>query len=197
MESEERKDFRPVMKRGEILKYTKIYEVKDPEYGTRGSVGIDFFMPKFTDMFLTELVNKNRISDVAPIMRIVIIRGEDDKPGYVVIPTHGDILIPTGIKVKLPKDTALLAVNKSGIAMKKKLIRGAELIDWDYQGVIHCHLINTSDTNQVLYEGEKMIQFVMIPTLRAKICEVKSSDELYQGVSERGDRGFGEGTGKI
>ena len=78
-------DNRPVIKRGEIMKYSKTRDVKDPVYGTRGSVGIDFFVPN--DYSTVEL-----------------------SPGE-------DALIPSGIRMRLPKDTALIAFNKSGVAL--------------------------------------------------------------------------------
>ena len=51
-------------------------------------------------------------------------------------------LIPSGLKVDVPKNHVFVAMNKSGIATKKGLSVGACVIDEDYQGEIHIHLTN-------------------------------------------------------
>ena len=52
------------------------------------------------------------------------------------------ILIPSGLKINVPKDHVFIMMNKSGVAVKKHLDVGACVIDEDYQGEIHIHLIN-------------------------------------------------------
>lgn len=153
--------FRPYLKRGEVIKFVKTRNVKTPEYGTYGSVGIDFFVPE--DFEQTE------------------------------IPPGDDIIIPSGIKVRLPKYTALIAGNKSGVATKSKLDKGAEIIDWDYQGEIHIHVHNfTSDQTTTIEPGDKIIQFLLTPIIQAKMFDVETEDNLYKNSSsERGESGFG------
>ena len=50
--------------------------------------------------------------------------------------------IPSGIKANVPAGHALIAFNKSGIALKKSLFIGACVVDEDYQGEIHLHVVN-------------------------------------------------------
>ena len=100
------------------------------------------------------------------------------------------LLIPSGIKAQVPKGYALVAFNKSGVAVKKSLTVGACLVDEDYQGEIHVHLINVGYEQQLVRPGDKVAQFVLLPVNYAGIEEVPL-DCLYDGETERGSGGFG------
>jgi dUTP pyrophosphatase len=105
------------------------------------------------------------------------------------------VCIPSGIKVKFDEHYALIAFNKSGISLKKNLQVGASIVDSDYQGEIHLHLINIGTTAQQISPGDKIIQFVYLPTVPVNLEEVNSLEELYPTQSERGEGAFGS-TGK-
>jgi dUTP pyrophosphatase len=100
------------------------------------------------------------------------------------------VLIPSGIKAQVPKGYALVAFNKSGVAVKKSLTVGACLVDEDYQGEIHVHLINVGYEQQLVRPGDKVAQFVLLPVNYANVEEVPLG-HLYDEVSERGQGGFG------
>ena len=115
---------------------------------------------------------------------------EDFQP--TTIPPHGDVLIPAGLKVRIPSGYALVANNKSGVATKKKLVFGASVIDEDYQGEIHLHLVNTSSNPVEINPGDKIIQFLLEKQEYASIEESSSEEELYHNLeSIRGTGGFG------
>jgi dUTP pyrophosphatase len=103
------------------------------------------------------------------------------------------ILIPSGIHVKLPKNVILNAENKSGVASKRGLIKGAQVIDVDYQGQIHINLINPTTNSVYIRPNEKIVQFV--PYFMPNMFESKeyfSKEELYKNSeSIRGEGGFG------
>lgn len=108
------------------------------------------------------------------------------------------IKIPAGIKVKLPSGLALIAQEKSGVATNKQLIVGAKVVDEDYQGEVHIHVINTSSKPVRVSPGEALVQFVLFHVSYSMPVEVTSEDELFSGeVSERGEAGFGEMTKKM
>lgn len=107
------------------------------------------------------------------------------------IEPNSDVLIPSGIKVKVPNDFVLIAFNKSGIASRLKLAVGACVVDEDYQGEVHLHLFNMSDETVMLYGGQKLVQFILLPADYHDVQEVASEMDLYPSVSERGDKGFG------
>ena len=98
------------------------------------------------------------------------------------------VLIPSGIRVEVPEGYALIAFNKSGIAVKKQLYVGACVIDEDYQGEIHIHLTNVGAAYARIYPGDKIAQFVLVPVLYADIEEV---DELHKVPTKRGTGAFG------
>lgn len=181
-----------------MLKYSKIREVKSPKRGTSLSAGIDFFVPKFTNQFIRDLQEKNLNSR--------FFLNEDFSE--IQLPPHERILIPSGLKMNLSyvgnvvcdslmisSGIALIAHNKSGIGTKKGLDRLAEVVDEDYQGEIHISVVNTSNTNVSIFGDEKLIQFLAIPVVYPELNEVFIED-LYEEETDRGDGGFGEGTGK-
>jgi dUTP pyrophosphatase len=102
-----------------------------------------------------------------------------------------DALIPSGLKIKLPKGTDLVFQNKSSVA-KKLLIIGAQVVDNDYQGEVHLHLINVGTETQVIDPGAKLAQGIVRYVRYDEIELVNSHQALYGGVqTERGDGGFG------
>ncbi len=99
-------------------------------------------------------------------------------------------LIPSGIKANVPAGHALVAFNKSGVAVKKNLYVGACVVDEDYQGEIHIHLNNSGLEDAEISPGDKIIQFVLLPVFYDIIEEV-SLEDLYEEESIRGAGGFG------
>lgn len=101
------------------------------------------------------------------------------------------INIPSGVKVKVPEGFALIMFNKSGIAVKYQLQTGACVVDEDYQGEVHLHVINAGKEPAILNPGMKLIQGLVIPVLYDQVEEVVSAEELFPAESERGEGGFG------
>jgi dUTPase len=165
------------------IRFTRIRQVHVPTRNA-GDAGSDFYVPDNTEQFLIDLADKNIGNNVWV---------ENDK---IWIGKHSQILIPCGIKVDiLDKNTYLDAENKSGIATKKELLVGAQVVDAIYQGEVHINVHNVSDKPQYIEFGQKLTQFIhkeYIPTVWEEI----SNDEYNNiEVSGRGDKGFGEGTG--
>jgi dUTP pyrophosphatase len=113
----------------------------------------------------------------------------NDYPELTLLPGNS-ALIPTGIKANIPTGYMLTAFNKSGVATKQLLIKGAEVCDEDYQGEIHIHVINVGTEAQLITPGQKLIQFVLVPVFY-DIIEDVPFDDLYFGTTERGEGGFG------
>jgi dUTP pyrophosphatase len=154
------------------LNFQKVRNVKSPSRGTGDSAGIDFYLPDN----ITEDINGMYYKILSE--KIVMIN-----PG-------GDVRIPSGLKMKLPKGWSILLVSKSGISVKKGLIVGACLIDEDFQGEWNIHLINATVRPQTIEANMKIIQGIFINTCAyISINEVK--DNLYDSVSERGEGKFG------
>ena len=98
------------------------------------------------------------------------------------------VLIPSGIKVQVPTGYMLTAFNKSGVATKQGLSIGACVVDEDYEGEIHLHLINTSNFNTLVEPGKKIAQFILIPV---NYENVEVVEELESRNTQRGAGGFG------
>lgn len=166
----------------QIIKFTKVRDVKSPVRGTAQAAGIDFFVPNYSPLFLVDLIKKN------PFVECSI---EDDTM-YIVIPANGRVLIPSGIKTFMDPDTALIGANKSGVASKKGLVFGAHVIDSDYSGEIHINVINTSNEDVIVTCGEKLIQFIHTPVILSTLEEICYVDyEALHTDSVRGEGGFG------
>jgi dUTPase len=170
---------------------TKDYPVKDPS-GKRGiDAGIDFYVPAYSDGFVKAFKEKNPDKE--------ILQEEGTGKYYIAVPGNSDVNIPSGIYSKFAPNVALIGANKSGIATKKKLIFGAHVIDTSYQGIIHLHMINTSTEEQRIYLDEKIVQFVpyILDITPIKVFDENetSKDVFFPTQTDRGDKGFGEGTG--
>ena len=99
-------------------------------------------------------------------------------------------VIPSGIKANVPEGYALIAFNKSGVAVKKNLYVGACVVDEDYQGEIHINLTNVGTESVEISGGEKIIQFILLPVFYDIIEEVEL-ENLYEETTVRGEGGFG------
>lgn len=108
-------------------------------------------------------------------------------PIDITIPAWQDALIPTDVAFDIPFGWDLAVYNKSGISTKKKLFKGAELIDSDYTGNVHIHFFNFSDEDVHFNKGDKISQLVMREVWMGALEEV---DELNK-ATQRGASGFG------
>ena len=157
------------------MKIAKVRSVKTPVRGTAQSAGIDFFVP-------------------------------NDFTEEILLPRR-DLLIPSGIKVSVPKGYMLMAAEKSGVvtsrnaaiaagrkpklgAFESVVVLGAKIVDEDYQGEIHIHLVNVGQNYVIIKPGMKIAQFILVPVLYDTIEEVPET-ELFSETSSRGDGGFG------
>ncbi len=152
---------------------------------------------------MIEIIEELQISRIGDVK--LPVRGHDFDAGIdFFIPNNfqekilnlGDsILIPSGIKVNVPKGYMLKAENKSGVATKLGLQIGASVVDHGYQGEVLIHLTKITKGSIIIQPGQKIAQFILQPISTCKIKEVPI-EELYESKSERGEGGFGS-TGKF
>lgn len=102
-------------------------------------------------------------------------------------------LIPSGIYIALPEGYEAQVRPRSGLAYKLGItvLNAPGTIDADYRGEIGVLLINLSEDNHILQDGERIAQLVITRYEQAKLVEVDVLDE-----TERGEGGFGS-TGKV
>ena len=152
------------------------------------------FCPSFYNIL--DAFKDNNVYDEYNCAIIKLLDGNNKvKDLQIFLPPNGDIMIPSGIHTLFDRpNQALAALNKSGRATRDKLIRGAELIDADYQGEIHCHLFNAGRSFSIINTGSKAIQFVLYD-INLDIPEEIGSKEFYElhntRSGERGSGGFG------
>ena len=103
-----------------------------------------------------------------------------------VVQPNQSVNIPSGIKANIPKGWALIAFNKSGVAVKQHFQVGACVVDSDYTGEIHLHVFNVGDMPMEIKAGQKLVQFIMIQHASPMIIE-----EDFEKETERGDGCFG------
>jgi len=133
---------------------------------------------------LREVKTPNRGTEVSAGIDFYVPEDFETK----VLAPGQSVLIPSGIKVRVPIGYALIAFNKSGVSVKQGLSVGACVVDEDYDGEVHLHMINTSNKDQTISTGQKLVQFVLIPV---SYTNVEAVDELPQRVTQRGAGGFG------
>jgi dUTP pyrophosphatase len=166
-----------------LLPYAKVRDVKSPSRGHSTDAGIDFFVPEFNTKFLDDLIKTNAINIHTKFL--------DD--GRIVLERNCGVLIPSGIVVEIDYGTTGLFVNKSGVASKKHLLVGAQVVDTFYSGEVHIDLHNVGDEIITLSPGDKVIQMLIVPILVPTPTEVKI-EEIYKNMkltSFRDAGGFG------
>ncbi len=97
-------------------------------------------------------------------------------------------LIKTGLFIALPAGCEAQVRPRSGLALKKgiSVLNAPGTIDADYRGEIGVILINLSDQDFVVNDGERIAQLVIASFLQAEWDEVEILDE-----TDRGSGGFG------
>lgn len=106
----------------------------------------------------------------------------------VVLKPMQRVLIPTGLYIELPVGYEAQIRPRSGLALKKGIgvLNSPGTIDADYRGEIGIILINLSDEDFIINDGERICQMVVKEYCRVDWQEVQSLED-----SERGAGGFG------
>lgn len=116
----------------------------------------------------------------------VDLRANLDEP--VTIKPSQRILVPTGLYIALPEGFEAQIRPRSGLAFKKGITvaNSPGTIDADYRGEIKAILVNLSDEEFVLEDGERVCQMVIARHERAEWVDVEELE-----TTERGAGGFG------
>jgi len=97
-------------------------------------------------------------------------------------------LVKTGLFIELPAGYEAQVRPRSGLALKKgvTVLNSPGTIDADYRGEICVILINLSQDDFVINDGERIAQMVVARHEQAELVEVKELSD-----TERGAGGFG------
>ncbi len=101
-------------------------------------------------------------------------------------------LVPTGLYIQLPEGYEAQIRPRSGLAIKHgiSIVNAPGTIDADYRGEIGVILVNLSNQDFTVQDGERICQMVIAQHARVEWEPVDALDE-----TERGAGGFGH-TGK-
>lgn len=108
--------------------------------------------------------------------------------GDILLKPLGRALIPTGLFIELPVGFEAQVRPRSGLAIKKgvTVLNTPGTIDADYRGEIMVIMVNLSDEDYLVKDGERIAQMVIATHEKAEWEQV---DELVR--TERGAGGFG------
>lgn len=97
-------------------------------------------------------------------------------------------LIPTGLRIALPEGYEAQVRPRSGLALKKGItvLNTPGTVDADYRGEVGVILINLSQEDFVVEDGERIAQMIIARHEQAELVEVSVLNE-----TERGAGGFG------
>jgi dUTP pyrophosphatase len=97
-------------------------------------------------------------------------------------------MIPTGLFIELPEGYEAQVRPRSGMAHKYGItcLNSPGTVDSDYRGEIKIILINLSDSEQIIHNGDRIAQLIIAKVEKAKWELV---DQLNH--SHRGEGGFG------
>ena len=97
-------------------------------------------------------------------------------------------LIPTGLHIALPAGYEAQVRPRSGLALKKGItvLNSPGTIDADYRGEVGVLLINLSQEEFVVNDGERIAQMVIARHEQGSFTPVEVLDE-----TERGEGGYG------
>lgn len=117
------------------------------------------------------------------------LRANLDSP--VVLPPLSRALIPTGLFMAIPAGYEAQVRPRSGLALKKgiTLLNTPGTIDADYRGEIMVLLINFSQEDFVINDGERIAQMVLAKHEQCDFIEVEELDETERGAGGYGHTG--------
>jgi dUTP pyrophosphatase len=129
------------------------------------------------------------VGGVAPTYQTVDSAGCDVSAlEEVVIPAGKWAMVPTGLKMEIPKGYECQIRSRSGLAAKEGVfvLNGVGTIDSDYRGEIKVLLANMGMNDYHISPGDRIAQMVFAPINQVSFKKVGSLS-----TSERGSGGFG------
>jgi len=114
------------------------------------------------------------------------VRANIDTP--IVLKPFERALVKTGLFLELPQGVECQVRPRSGLAFKNGItvLNAPGTIDADYRGEVGVILINLSNEEFIIQDGERIAQLVFAKHEQVEFIEVQSLSE-----TERGAGGFG------
>ncbi len=117
------------------------------------------------------------------------LRANLDEP--VVLRPLERRLIPTGLYIALPEGYEAQVRPRSGLALKHGLtvLNAPGTIDADYRGEVGVVLVNLSQQDFTVNDGERIAQLVVARCEQAELVVVEQLDETERGAGGYGHTG--------
>ena len=100
-------------------------------------------------------------------------------------------LVPTGLYVELPEGTEAQVRPRSGLALKYGItvLNAPGTIDADYRGEIKVLLVNLSNSNFYIQNGDRIAQLVVASYYQARWQQVKLLSSTSRSMAGYGSTG--------
>ena len=117
------------------------------------------------------------------------LRAFIDKP--VLLKPLERKLIPTGFKIELPTGYEAQIRPRSGMSIKHgiTLVNCVGTIDEDYRGEVCIPIINLSNEDFTIQNGDRIAQMIIAPVTQAIIKEVSIISDTLRGTGGFGSTG--------
>ena len=118
---------------------------------------------------------------------------EADRATGLTIDPMRRVLVPTGLRVKIPPGYEMQIRPRSGLALKFgiTLPNTPGTIDSDYRGPLGVALINLGHDPYTIHHGDRIAQAVIAPVVQAGFAVVEVLDETARGEGGFGSTGRG------
>lgn len=140
-------------------------------------------------------ITKNGIGLELPTYATVGSAGMDLRAAIdnnVVLNPSERVLIPTGIKIALPKNFVADVRSRSGLALKNGIVvlNAPGTIDSDFRGEIGVILINLGSDSFVIERGMRIAQLVILPYSRVDLEVVQELEDTDRSCGGYGSTGI-------
>jgi len=111
-------------------------------------------------------------------------------PRRVKIEAGQRVIIDTKVAIELPEGTVGLVWDKSGLGVVKGIKVMGGVFDYSFRGTYTVGLINLSDEDLILEEGDKICQLLIQPIIKVAVKEVNEINEsTSRGINRLGSTG--------
>ena len=115
----------------------------------------------------------------------------ESREAGVLLPPMGRAILPTGIRVAIPRGFEMQIRPRSGLAVKSgvTVVNAPGTIDSDYRGPLGVALVNLSGAGYLVRHGDRIAQAVVAPVVQAGWRVVDALDETARGTGGFGSTG--------
>jgi dUTP pyrophosphatase len=176
-----------------MIKYTKTSsKIKDLARATKESAAVDL-RANLVDGLPARLAKETEFYMSWP----QFVASKEHKPVmHAAIAPGETIMVPTGIKIAIPKGSVGLVFSRSGMSAKRNLtlVNGVGVIDSDYDGEIVCALRNDGQRVTHVENGERIAQLAIVPMQMDDFVTIDLEEHAKIHGAKGSDRSGGYGS---